>query len=151
MSRRLRLLCLGLLGCILAGAAAGCGSGGSAGLYPVSGEVKLDGKPLPVGSVTLYADTSKGNETREIPVGEIKEGRYEIFTGKRRGAPLGVYKVVVVSSNFSGDKAPPPTGGTFELPKSFIHDKYGDQKRTPLVLEVVAKPTEGAYDLKVTR
>jgi hypothetical protein len=142
----------GLAGCFLACAVLGCGSGSSVTLYPVSGEVKLDGKPLQVGGVTFYPDTSKGNQSKEIPAGEIKEGRYEIFTGKRRGAPPGVYKVAVVSSNFSGGNVPPPpTGGTFELPKSFIHSKYGDPRRTPLVVEVVAKPPEGAYDLKVSR
>lgn len=137
--------------CLLAWASIGCGSGNRSTLYPVSGEVKVDGKPLAVGSVTLYADGSKGNDSKEIPVGEIKEGRYEIFTGKRRGAPPGVFKVVVVSNNFTGEKVPPPTGGTFELPKSFIHEKYGDQNRTPLVVEVVEKAPDGAYDLKVSR
>lgn len=132
-------------------AAVGCGSGSSATLYPVSGDVKVDGKALAQGAVTLYSDGAKGNASKEIPVGEIKEGRYEIFTGKRRGAPVGVYKVVVVSTNFSGGNAPAPTGGTMELPKSFINEKYGDQKRTPLVIEVVEKAPDGAYDLKVTK
>jgi hypothetical protein len=148
MSRtQLMRLGLGLAGCLLACSAMSCRSGGSANCYPVSGEVMVDGKPLPMGSVTLYADSGKGNTSKEVPVGEIKEGRYEIFTGKRRGAPLGVYKVIVVS----GDKVPQPTGGTAELPKSLIDTKYGDPKRTPLVVEVVERPPPGAYDLKVTK
>jgi hypothetical protein len=135
--------------CLVAVMALGCGSG-AAHLYPVSGEVTAEGKPLAAGSVSLHPDRAKGNQSQEIPVGEIKDGRYAISTGKHQGAPLGAYKVVVIANNFSGGAAP-AKGATAEAPRSLINTKYGDPARTPLGFEVVAKPEAGAYDLKVTR
>jgi hypothetical protein len=136
--------------CCLAVMALGCGSGAPAHLYPVSGEVTVEGKPLAAGSVALHPDRTRGNQSQEIPVGQIKEGRYVIYTGKHPGAPLGAYKVAVTADNFSGGAAP-AKGATAEAPRSLINTKYGDPLRTPLSYEVVAKPEAGAYDLKVTR
>ncbi len=125
-------------------------SSGSAKLYPVSGIVTVNGSPLAAGSVTLYADVARGNATMEIPGGEIKNGKYELFTGQKAGAPAGFYKVVVISTTFSGKKIP-TKGATAQMPRSLINVKYGDPGRTPLTFEVVAGPEAGAYDLEVTK
>lgn len=140
---------LGCACCLVALAPLGCG-GGPGNLVSVAGEVTLDGQPLAGGNVALHPDRAAGNQSMEIPVGQIKDGKYDITTGKHRGAPPGAYRVTVVSDNFSGGKAP-PKGATAEAPKSLINTMYKDPSRTPLKYEVVAKPLAGAYDLKVTR
>ena len=127
----------------------GCSSQ-SAKMYPVSGEVTIHGEPMEAGNVTLHSDGSRGNLSQEIAGGRVKNGKYEIFTGQRRGAPPGFYKVLVISTNFSGDN-PPPMGGTAPMPRSLIDPKYGQLGGTPLALEVVAEPDAGAYDLEVTK
>ena len=119
-------------------------------LIPVTGSATLAGTALKAGSVTLYPDESQGNTTQEIPVGEIVDGRYEIFTNRKRGAPPGAYKVVVVSTNYSGGTGP-VKGATAEQPVSFIGEKYGNKLSTPLAIEVSRNPPAGAYDLKVTK
>jgi hypothetical protein len=120
-------------------------------LVPVSGAVTLDGKPLPVGDVTFQPAAGLGDANQEVPVGKIRDGKYELSTRGKKGAPLGKYKVVVVSNNFSGDNSPRPRGGTNEPPKSFINLKYTSAATTPLSKEVVDKPAPDAYDLQVTK
>src|SRR5687768_17163549 len=90
---------LRLLVLVLVLAITGCNSGG---LVPVTGSVHFDGAPLKAGSIALHPDESKGNQSQEIPIGLIVEGKYEIYTNRERGALPGAYKVVVVSTNFSG-------------------------------------------------
>ena len=143
---RRRLVAIFLL--ITVSGVAGCSS--KSGLYPVSGFVTVDGETLAAGSVTLHADGTRGNTSLEIGAGKIQDGEYEIFTGQDRGVAAGFYKVLVVSTNFSGDN-PPPRGGTAPMPRSLINRKYGELARTPLSFEVVAEPAEGAYDLEVSK
>jgi hypothetical protein len=138
-------VCLGL-SLALAG---GCGSR-SGNLLPVSGVVTLDGQQLEGGGVSFHPDTTRGNNSQEQPVGTIVNGKYELTTRGQRGAPPGWYKVVVISDNFSGNKAP-PKGPTAELPKSVLHLKYTQPATTPLTREVAAQPPPHAYDLEVTR
>jgi len=135
-----------IVGALLVG---GCGSG--AKLVPVAGTVTLDGQPLPVGSVTFQPEAGPGNANQEVPVGKIVDGKYELTTHGKKGAPPGKYKVVVVSNNFSGDNPPKPTGGSMPVPKSFISLKYSTAAATPLSKEVVANPVPDAYDLKLTK
>ena len=128
--------------------AAGCGSDGE-NLLPVEGVVTLDGKPLTVGGLTFHPDTSKGNTTLHQPVGELgADGRYKLTSGGKAGAPPGWYKVLVFSSEQMQDSL---RGGAPTDPKWLIHRKFTDAKTTPLSVEVVADPKEGAYDLVVTR
>jgi len=131
--------CVVLLGC-----------GGSTGLHPVSGTVMVNGEPMMAGSVTLHPDGTRGNSSLEICGGRVRDGKYEILTGQKRGAPPGFYRVVVVSTNYSGDN-PPPKGPTAEMPRSLIDPKYSSPGTTPLGFEVTAKPVDHAYDLQVTK
>jgi hypothetical protein len=61
---------------------------------------------------------------------------------EKKGAPLGWYKVVVIAL----DNARPGVNL-----KSFIDKKYGDEKTTPLSVEVVENPEPGRYDLDLKR
>ncbi|MEO2045574.1 MAG: hypothetical protein ABGX16_03250 [Pirellulales bacterium] len=126
----------------------GCGSN-LPKLYPVSGTVTLDGEPLAAGHVLLYLDGAGGGMSQDAPNGVIQDGKYEILTGKRSGASAGSYKVVVKATNYSGDA--PPMVGTAVPIRSLIDVEYSNPSQTPLVLEVVTEPRDGAYDFEVTK
>ena len=131
---------------MLACAALGCGSNG---FVPVTGTVLLDNQPLAAGSVVFHPDETKGNTNLHLPAGEIKDGKYELWTNRQRGALPGAYKVVVIADNFSGPDAP-QKGATAEMPKSLLAARFGDKRTTPLAVQVATQPATGAYDLKVS-
>src|SRR5262245_22315912 len=91
-----------ILGALALLASAGCGGGLK--LYPVSGTVKLDGKPLTATRVSFNPDASKGNNQTVSCVGRLDgEGRFQIYTTTTKrsvggpGAPLGWYRVTLVT------------------------------------------------------
>jgi hypothetical protein len=120
----------------------GCGG---LNLVPVSGKVMLGNKPLTGGAVSFNPDPAKGNNARVMCIGRINaQGRYELTTSgvngsdTGKGAPLGWYKVTLITT-LPGEQPIP------------VHSKYTDPERTPLSIEVVAEPSQGAYDLTVTK
>ncbi len=128
----------------------GCGD---RDLHPVAGRVLKGREPLKPksGYVVLKPDTLKGNSTKFEPSGVIDaDGNYEVFTEQRSGAPLGWYKVIVTASGHI-PKPLPNQSATRPLAKSLLSAKYGQRESTPLAIEVVANPSEGAYDLDVTQ
>jgi hypothetical protein len=136
---------LALLGWIIFVAvlsALGCAS--EPALPNVSGVATVDGKPLPLGTITFYPDKERGNNSLHQPVGLIEEGGHFSLTvpGSRKGAPLGWYKVVV----YAVDNPQPGKPNRY-----FTHKKYSDLATTPLRAEVVATPEPGRYDLKLDR
>jgi hypothetical protein len=140
---------LGLvLGTVLGAGLVGCSSSGEK-LFPVTGTVTVDGNLLEAGSVTYTPDSSQGNSNMELSVGTIVNGKYELSTRNRPGAPPGPYKVTVVATNFSGNN-PPAKGATAPVPRSLIPLKYGNAGTTPLVKQVVEFPADGAYDLQLS-
>ena len=139
-----------LLFCLLP---AGCGSNGIGTLHPVKGRVLRNGKPIEVqsGYVVLKPDAEKGNETKYEPSGTIdSNGNFVIYTEQHKGAPPGWYKVVVTAT---GPIPKPKKGSSTSRPiaKQVLDGKYGQAKTTPLSIEVVASPSEGAYDLEVSK
>jgi hypothetical protein len=130
---------------LLTGAAvfAMTGCGGTEKLTRVAGKVTVDGQPLKAGSVCFRPDASHGNTSPHQPSGPIDaEGNYELSVPpERKGAPLGWYKVVVIAYDN-------PRPGNL---KSLIPTKYGEEKSTPLKVEVIEKPEPSRYDLKLTR
>lgn len=134
------------MGCVLACTALGCGSDN---LLPVTGTVSFDNRPLAAGSVVFHPDASKGNTSQHLAAGEVKDGKYELWTNRQQGAPPGAYKVVLIADNFSGPDAP-KKGATAEMPKSLLPARYADKEKTPLSVVVTSSPAAGAYDLKVT-
>ena len=121
---------------------AGCGG---LKLVPVSGKVSLGDQPLRGGAVCFIPDASKGNQARVSCVGRIdSQGRYELSTSavqgsdSGKGAPLGWYKVTLITT----------LPGT---PEIAVDRQYLDPEKTPLAFEVVAEPSPGTYDIKLTR
>ncbi|OAI39804.1 hypothetical protein AYO40_05445 [Planctomycetaceae bacterium SCGC AG-212-D15] len=124
----------------------GCNSdpSGVGKTVPVHGKVTVDGKPLTTGTVAFQPDKRKGNLIPHVPGAEIDaEGNYKLITATKPGAPLGWYKVVVVSTE------PPNPQDPFASRKSHIDMKYGTAEKTVLEIEVVEQPEPGAYDLSL--
>ncbi len=129
----------------------GCGNNETNGFVSVAGKVTLDGKLLPVGSVSFRPDAAKGNKSMHVPNGDISaEGNYELITLGEKGAPPGWYKVLVFA-----DANTLATGGAPPVhplpPKWMMNVKYTSEKTTNLSIEVVDKAAPAAYDLKVTK
>jgi len=139
--------------CLLA--VGGCAK--SEPLFPVSGKATLKNAPLTAGMVTFVPDDAKGNKTKSNPSGKIgSDGTYTLTTEGKSGAPLGWYKVTVITDTpgMGGPMTvdptpgkPAPLGGTSAGPP--IDPKYKDSAKTPLTIEVVAAPAAGAYDVKI--
>lgn len=137
---------VGLLALVLS--AVGCGDGGPP-LAPVSGTATVNGKPLAVGSVSFRPDAAKGNTSPHHPTGSIRaDGRFELFTLGKPGAPPGHYKVLVFAD------ANTTVGGNAAHPKppAWLTDpKYTAERTTDLRVEVVPSLESGRYDLKLTK
>ena len=140
---------------LLALAAPGCGDDGVGKTYPVRGKVTLDGTPLSAktGTVLFKPDAARGNASSFEPAGTVDpDGNYTLLTKTRRGAPPGWYKVVVTATET--ESAPPAPGKSLHqrpLPRSLVPGRYARAESTPLQVEVVESPAEGAYDLKLTK
>jgi hypothetical protein len=127
---------------------AGCGLLATAGcsrqrpIVPVAGKVTLNGVPVSGGQVLLAADPSNDPPIKVIPEGTTgPDGSYELSTAGRKGAPVGLYRAVVMGGESPSKKG--PSGG--------VPTVYMLPDKSPLKLDVVANPEPGAYDLKLTK
>jgi hypothetical protein len=139
----LGLLCLcGVL------ALAGCGKPGPGKLYPVSGKVTINGKPMTSGFVGFAPEASPGTGSRAqfMATGTIgSDGTYEIKTDGKPGAPLGKYKATI-NPGMPTTKEEAANMGKLPFDRS-----YTDPAKSPLAVEVVESPQAGAYDLKLLK
>lgn len=141
LSRRLTPLVL-LAGAVVA--LSGCGKD-PLNAASVKGKVLSDGQPMTKGSVRFVPDTAKGNTAGVEPVGTIGEnGEYELITNGKPGAPLGAYIVCVTSGEI------PDSGNPFAVSKGGVASRFAAPETSKLSVEVVASPSPGAYDLKVS-
>lgn len=123
----------------------GCDAPGET-LTPVVGKVTVNGTPLGAGSVSFHPDAGKGNTTPHIPVGKLDaEGTYKLMSATKEGAPPGWYKVTVSAQEPIDPKNP------YAPPKHLISPKFSDAGTSGLDVEVVDRPAEGAYDLKLAK
>ncbi len=137
--KRLLLMCCG---CTLAVTVAGCGKGDPK-LVQVEGKVTVGSKPLTTGTVTFYPDATKGNQSKEVPLGAIDaEGNYRLITRINEGVTPGWYNVAVTAAEQIDPKNPYFTDW-------LIPQKYIDPKKSNLRFEVVQNPLPGAYDIKL--
>jgi len=120
----------------------GCGPTGPK-LVPVSGKVtSTDGTPIAYGHVILHPDVSKGNNSKEVCQGTIRDGNYSIMTGPRNGAPPGMYRVSIEAA-----KEVNPNNPYFT--EWLADEKYIDPNRSNLTMEVGDKPQPHSYDFKL--
>lgn len=109
--------------------------------YSVSGEVKLDGKPLKGATVVMHAVDETNFKWKELPQGTTDElGKFSLFTySANDGAPAGDYKVGVAmlqeSSDDGGDQVRREKG------KARVPLKYADPRTSGLTAKVDAKAT----------
>jgi hypothetical protein len=136
MSRSSPLRLVLLAFCVMA--CSGCKEGVGT-LYPVSGQVSLDGKPLPDGQIAFVPDTEKGNKSKFTPFGKIEGGKFTLTTEGSPGAPAGWYKIMIQS------QYPGASSKNEPVPK-----RYTDPGKSGLSAEVVAGPKADAYDFKMT-
>jgi len=125
------------------GFASGCGGGGPA-IAPVSGEVRLDGKPLAEGYIQFASPTGFGAGSA------LKaDGKFRFRSQYGNGIPLGVYRVAIV---------PPPPEGPIPmvpdrkakkgLPISQIPMKYRDMGTSGLSADVKVGNNDFQFELK---
>jgi hypothetical protein len=138
-----------LVGSVLVACVVGCGKGdsGLGKLVPVRGRVVLGDKPLTTGVVIFRPDALKGNTSQQEPRGQIDaDGNYKLLTAQQEGAAPGWYKVGVIAARQPADPKNP-----YALPRALIPLTYNDPEKSGLALEVVEKPSPGAYDLKISK
>lgn len=140
LSQPLAALALALA--VLAGS--GCGGSGST-VVPVSGVVRLDGKPLSAGRVTFWPDSGRSAS------GWIDDdGRFVLGTfSERDGATVGHHRVTVTPAS-RGPTGPPdfdrdqaPRG----WPRSPIKPEYSNPDSSGLEFDVQPGTNRFAIDL----
>ncbi len=142
---------------------AGCPASDDIGTtLPVSGKVTIDGKPLESGTVVYHPDEQKGNKTKALPTGMIKNGEYTLssasVTTTKQGAPPGWYKVTIdPAAGMMGAAPPAPPKAKVDTNAANsglatskggvpLAKVYSDAKNTPLVVEVKSG-NNAAYNL----
>lgn len=111
------------------GVAAGCGPD-RPDVVPASGQVLIDGQPLPHGFVQVLPENARP------ATGPVKDGRFVLTTFEPGdGVVPGRHRVAVLASEAEGG-----TGQRWHAPK-----KYADPETSGLEIEV-AEPTE---DLRI--
>ena len=109
----------------------GCGG---ADLQPVKGKVVYsDGTPVAGGSITFNNSDKQVSASGDI----AQDGTFTLRFGDHKGAPPGVYKVVVIGNS-----------DTYGAPPS-VAAVYGDPLQTPLTQTISAG--QGDLEIKVER
>jgi len=134
---RLRWIFLGLV-------IAACGCGGGPRLAPVSGQVKLDGKPLPDAQVTFRPDSKEVHPGPPSSGMTDAEGRFTLRTADGHdGAVVGPHKVRI-SLRAKASSANPDAPSPEKLPARYSGDD------TVLTFTVPEKGTGEANFLDLT-
>ena len=120
----------------------GCGS--SEVFIPVEGRITLDGVPLANGAISFRPDATGGNASLHQPTGAIEaDGTYQLFVGRRAGAPPGSYKVVVFANE---PTVHDPRSVHPGMPKTLIDRRYNAPQTTPLSAEITPQMQSASFD-----
>jgi hypothetical protein len=137
LNRRVATRLLAALGLI---SAIGCGDGGLA-TYPVTGTVKVDGKPAGGAMVTFCPTTGSEELMKLRPIGHVgPDGKFEVTTfNKGDGLPEGDYKILI--------RWPTKVAGVDENdPRSVgpdrLRGRYMNLERTTFTVKVDSSTTE---------
>jgi len=147
--RSTRLLTL-LAGAAFALAAAGCGG---PKVYPVSGTVKFEGKPMKGGGSITFVPT--GKQEGKTGGGLIAEdGTYTLTSYKPGdGSMAGEFRVVITQvteqeGKATGDGEKSSRSVSVVAKEDRIPEIYGDTFKSPLTAKVEAKENKLDFDLK---
>jgi hypothetical protein len=125
--------------------AAGCGGGyNGPKLYPVTGKLTKGGAPLPGINISL-ASTDPESKAPALVAVTKDDGTFTIMTAAgHAGAPVGNYKVVLVSPppeiDYKTQKGPPKKS-------KVISEKYASAMSTDKTFEVKAESNTLNLDL----
>jgi hypothetical protein len=131
-----------LAGAVVLGVAS-CHRGGSAAVYPVTGNVFYKGKPAEGAQVTLVPLSDSGAQGPR-PGGQVKKnGAFRLSTYRSYdGAPPGRYAVTIVYRSPERKVDDENTG------PDLLKGRYGDPKTTPLTTEIRAGKNDlGLFNL----
>ncbi len=122
------------LAAVLVASLAGCGEPPKGGprveVFPVGGEVFVDGAPAIGATVNLHSEGAPAPSTAQVD----ESGKFAIATyGAADGAPVGTYKLTVIWP------APVGISGRLDGPDR-LGDRYSDPKESEYVVEVVDGP-----------
>ena len=138
--------------CVL-GLVLGCGQA-PVKFVPVRGKVLAEGQPVNSGTVSFRPDAQRGNQSMEQPAGMLQaDGSFELATANRKGAPLGLYRVLIMADNIHVVQPPPspvwPNYPDGFLPKPLVHDRYLYFNQTDILVEVKEDPEPEDYMLRL--
>lgn len=106
-------------------------------VYPATGIVKFEGRPVAGAVISLIPQGSEVPDTVRPTATAKDDGTFEVGTySKADGAPAGKYKVLVLHYPIVGRKES-PNAGPNDLPK-----KYSKADTTDLIVEVAESKTE---------
>lgn len=104
-------------------AVAGCGAASNKPkLYPATGTVTLDGKPLADATVSFVPAVGPPSDGKTDAA-----GKFTIMTSGQPGAPFGPNKVTV--SKFTGTATMPTAGGSPDDMKAMYEKMYDKNKK----------------------
>lgn len=137
-----------VLGWLSLAAVVGCGGDGKLSVYPVSGTVLLNGKPLEGASVCFYPkDEAVVAAKTPLPQGTTDaSGKFQLKTYEENdGAPAGEYGVSIVRMEVVTDSDDPEQ----IVERDRLKGKYADVDQAGLTATVQEDATEvPAFDLK---
>lgn len=121
----------------------GCGAGDQPGPQ-IKGRITLNGDPLPTGIVIFSPDAENGNTSKHELRAQIDPANLGVYELKSDGdgASLGWYRVAVFAIE-SPNRMTPPVW--------LVDRKYANVETSGLAVEVIANPSDGAYDFDLER
>ncbi len=129
-----------LAAAVCLGALPGCDTGPE--MIPISGTVTFQGKPIPLGKITLRAI-----EGTRAPAcgGTIQDGKYVIDT--RGGVPPGTYLVIIEAVAKVGQAQVEVPGASTDQMVQYIPPKYNENSELKLVVESGSRRMEKNFEL----
>jgi hypothetical protein len=117
----------------------GCGRSGLE-LFPVEGQVTLDGQPLADAGV-MFSPTGTGPSASGTT---DSEGRFKLMTVNAAGAPRGSFKVTIAKRKYV-----PPKPGQPAPPGGLVAEWYSPQKyANPTTSELSAEVGDGDNEFR---
>jgi hypothetical protein len=129
---------------------AGCNDGPA--LYPVTGSVSLDGKPVDGASVTFIS-----SDGQPVFATTDSSGNYAMLTNGKPGVPVGEYKVTVskvasspaISMNTPEDMKKMQAAGPMPKPMSLVPERYASPDKSGLTATVTKDKSKNVFPLNL--
>lgn len=135
-------------GMLLLIAVAGCSSGGSAESSPVTGIVKVDGKPAEGVLVNFWPAQDADKDSRDRYASGIsdRDGRFELRTISEKAVPDGEYKVTFSRLTADGKAVTDPKK-KLSRSKESLPAKYVDLQKTDVSAHVTKEKRDFTFEI----